>query len=114
MGVEKGVTKQFYGFKTLEVFHFFHSIKWKSQSPVYLFKIVFKVEFSIQSISSHITKNLTESVSIMSSIFRVISPSLKKTLGLSFCAFREFENIFALLFSKLKVSWIDMYVLTSY
>ena len=41
--------------------------------------------------------------------FRVVSPSLKKTSGQSFCAFREFENKIALVFLKLILSLLDMY-----
>ena len=45
----------------------------------------------------------------MRSIFRVVFPSLKKTSEQLFCAFREFENKIALVFSKLIVSLLDMY-----
>ena len=45
----------------------------------------------------------------MRSIFRVVFPSLKKTSGLSFCAFREFENKIAVVLSKLIGSLLDMY-----
>ena len=41
--------------------------------------------------------------------FRVVSPSLKKSSGHSFRAFRDFENKIALVFSKLIVSLLDMY-----
>ena len=41
--------------------------------------------------------------------FDVVSPSLKKTSGQSFCAFSEFENKIALVFLKLILSLLDMY-----
>ena len=47
-------------------------------------------------------------------IFRVVSPSLKKTPGQSFCAVKEFENKIALVFSKLIVSLLIRHVPTSY
>ena len=45
----------------------------------------------------------------MHSFFRAVSPSLKKTSGQSFCAFREFENKIALVSLKLIVSLLDKY-----
>jgi len=41
--------------------------------------IFLKYSLKFNLISSHIPKNLTKSVSFMRSIFRVVSPSLKKT-----------------------------------
>ena len=68
--------------------------------PVYLFKIV-------KLVSSHIPKKQTEYISLISSIFRVCSPNLKKTSGQSFCAFKE--NKIVVVFSKLIVSLLEMY-----